>query len=175
MVRRSPLYDPNHHCYGALLAKWAAQYFRAHGALWFKALKHHTTRRCYELALSRRNTARSIFRAERGAGKGASRASRRCLLWRYCALLRLLRAAAAIRMLCACSQDMKPPAPGCSPSTIWSARVRWKGRDRTLTAVHAMLPQCSPSLFILCRCTFARLYTAAASTAGCNGWFPGGI
>ena len=36
-------------------------------------------------------------------------------LWRYCALLRLLRAAAAIGMLCACLQDMQPLLPQVVP------------------------------------------------------------
>ena len=112
MVRRSPLRGLNHHCYGMLQMQWFTQHFRAHGAAGYKALKHWTMHRCREMASSRCNTTRTIFRAERGAGKGASRASRRCLLWRYCALFRLLRIAAAIGLLCACLQDRQPPGPG---------------------------------------------------------------
>jgi len=175
MVRRSPLYGSNHHCYGALPAKWAAQYFRAHGAPWFKALKHHAMHRCSELGLSRRNTAQTIFRAERGAGKGESRASRRCLFGvtaHSCdSCGPLLRSGCFVHACRICNLS----CPRLFPSTILSARVRWKGRDCTATAVAAMLPQCSPSLFILHRCTLERLYTVAASIVGCNGRFPGGI
>ena len=86
-----------------------------------------------------------------------------------------MRAMIAAVLFCASFHAMQPLAPGCSPSTIWSARVRWKGHNRTLTAVHAMLPQCNPSLFTKHRCTLARLNTVATSTLGCNGRFPGGI
>ena len=150
----------------------------------------------------------------------------------------LLRTTAAIGVLCAWLQDMKPPAPGCSskhiincfqhitescdalhspcggapqqrclstltsrathahptsprstgfcaiwgcissscsPSTSYSSGVRWKGHNRTLTAVHAMLPRCSPSVFIFHRCTTSRLCTVAASIVRCNELLPGGI
>ena len=46
-----------------------------------------------------------------------------------------MRAMIAAVLFCASFHAMQPLAPGCSPSTIRSARVRWKGRKRAMTAV----------------------------------------